>query len=55
MNGEDAAEEALLLNRAAGGDMDAWGALLALHQERLQSWLLSGSTRACAGASMRPT
>ncbi|HEY3391594.1 MAG TPA: sigma-70 family RNA polymerase sigma factor [Lacipirellulaceae bacterium] len=35
MNAEDASEEALLSNRAAGGDMDAWGALLARHQERL--------------------
>ena len=26
----------LLLNRAAGGDIDAWGALLARYQERLQ-------------------
>jgi len=30
-------EETLLLNRAAGGDMDAWGALLASHHERLQA------------------
>jgi RNA polymerase sigma-70 factor (ECF subfamily) len=29
-------EAALLLDRAAGGDVDAWGALLALHQERLR-------------------
>jgi RNA polymerase sigma-70 factor (ECF subfamily) len=35
MNAEDAPEAALLLNRAAGGDIDAWGALLARHQERL--------------------
>src|SRR5262245_15476249 len=35
MNADDAAEEALLLSRAAGGDMDAWGAILARHQERL--------------------
>ena len=36
MNADDAPEEALLLSRAAGGDIDAWGALLARHQERLQ-------------------
>jgi RNA polymerase sigma-70 factor (ECF subfamily) len=35
MNAEDASEAALLLNLAAGGDMDAWGTLLARHQERL--------------------
>jgi RNA polymerase sigma-70 factor (ECF subfamily) len=35
MNTDDAPEAALLLSRAAGGDMDAWGALLAHHQERL--------------------
>ena len=35
MNAEDAPEAALLLDRAAGGDIDAWGALLARHQERL--------------------
>lgn len=29
-------ETALLLDRAAGGDVDAWGALLTGHQERLQ-------------------
>ena len=34
INAEDA-EATLLLTRAAGGDNDAWGALLALHQERL--------------------
>jgi RNA polymerase sigma-70 factor, ECF subfamily len=34
MNGQDE-REALLLARAAGGDVDAWGALLARHQERL--------------------
>lgn len=31
----DDTPEALLLGRAAGGDMDSWGALLARHQERL--------------------
>ncbi len=35
MNAEDAFEAALLMSRAAGGDIDAWGALLAQHQERL--------------------
>jgi RNA polymerase sigma-70 factor, ECF subfamily len=34
MNAEDA-PDALLLNRSVGGDMEAWGALLARHQERL--------------------
>ena len=29
-------DPALLLDRAAGGDADAWGALLARHKERLQ-------------------
>src|SRR5262245_3768548 len=37
MNAEGVAEEALLLHRAAGGDVDAWGALLVLHEERLKS------------------
>lgn len=36
MNTEDTPETVSLLSRAAGGDMDAWGSLLALHQERLQ-------------------
>lgn len=36
MNAEDELEAVLLLDRAAGGDIDAWGALLAQHQERLQ-------------------
>ena len=35
MNAEDVPDAALLFNRAAGGDMDAWGALLARHQKRL--------------------
>jgi len=35
MNGEDGPEAASLLARAAGGDLEAWGALLARHQERL--------------------
>src|SRR5215510_4308596 len=37
MDADDASEEACLLDRAAGGDIDAWGALLVLHQERLKS------------------
>jgi RNA polymerase sigma-70 factor (ECF subfamily) len=37
MNAEDAPKESRLLERAAGGDIDAWGALLLLHQERLKS------------------
>jgi DNA-directed RNA polymerase specialized sigma24 family protein len=37
MNAEHAAEEALLLSRAAGGDMNAWGALLIMQQERLKN------------------
>jgi RNA polymerase sigma-70 factor (ECF subfamily) len=37
MNAEDAAEEELLLDRASGGDIDAWGTLLARHRERLQN------------------
>jgi RNA polymerase sigma-70 factor (ECF subfamily) len=35
MNADDAPDAALLLNRAAGGDMDAWGGLLARHETRL--------------------
>lgn len=35
MNVDDPPESDLLLNRAASGDNDAWGALLACHQERL--------------------
>jgi RNA polymerase sigma-70 factor (ECF subfamily) len=37
MHSEDAPKEAWLLDRAAGGEVDAWGALLVLHQERLKS------------------
>jgi RNA polymerase sigma-70 factor (ECF subfamily) len=37
MCADHAPENASLLARAGGGDGDAWGALLALHQERLQS------------------
>jgi hypothetical protein len=37
MHSENAPKEAWLLDRAAGGDLDAWGALLVLHQERLKS------------------
>jgi RNA polymerase sigma-70 factor, ECF subfamily len=37
MNPHDAADESVLLNRAASGDMDAWGVMLALHQQRLQN------------------
>jgi len=36
MNAQDAPEADSLLARAAVGDGDAWGALLARHQERLQ-------------------
>jgi RNA polymerase sigma-70 factor, ECF subfamily len=36
MNTEDAVEEESLLNRASTGDMEAWGALLTRHHERLQ-------------------
>jgi RNA polymerase sigma-70 factor (ECF subfamily) len=36
MDAQDAPEAALLLSRAAGGDVDAWGALLARYQERLR-------------------
>src|SRR5687767_2354366 len=35
MNALDSPQAASLLARAAGGDVDAWGALLARHQERL--------------------
>ena len=35
MDGEHASEAGSLMSRAAGGEMDAWGALLARHQERL--------------------
>ena len=37
MKSADAPDTTLLLARAAGGDVDAWGVLLARHQERLQS------------------
>src|SRR5262245_26506387 len=37
MNADDVTDEALLLQRATGGDADAWGAVLILHQERLRS------------------
>ena len=36
MNVEDGSDAASLLPRAAGGDRDAWGALLAQHEERLR-------------------
>ena len=36
MNADGGPELTLLLDRAAGGDAEAWGALLARHQERLQ-------------------
>jgi RNA polymerase sigma-70 factor (ECF subfamily) len=35
MHADDAPNNASLLARAAGGDLTAWGALLAAHQERL--------------------
>ena len=35
MNSGDPPETTLLLSRAVGGDIDAWGALLTLHQVRL--------------------
>jgi RNA polymerase sigma-70 factor (ECF subfamily) len=37
MGADLAPENALLLTRAAGGDTEAWGVLLALHKDRLQS------------------
>ena len=37
MNAEDATDDALLLDRAAGGDAGAWGALLARCQARLHT------------------
>ena len=39
MNADDAPHQASLLARAGGGDIEAWGALLALHQERLVSMI----------------
>src|SRR6188508_730022 len=36
MKAENPPQEGLLLKRAAEGDMDAWGALLALHEDRLR-------------------
>ena len=36
MNAEDGPDAAALLDRAAGGDSDAWGVLLARHHERLR-------------------
>jgi RNA polymerase sigma-70 factor (ECF subfamily) len=35
----DADDNGSLLARAAGGEIEAWGALLALHQERLQAMI----------------
>ena len=37
MNADDATAQTSLLTRAAGGDVDAWSALLSLHQDRLHS------------------
>jgi RNA polymerase sigma-70 factor (ECF subfamily) len=37
MNGEEGPEDPAVLARAAVGDMEAWGALLARHQGRLMS------------------
>src|SRR5688500_2816568 len=37
MNRDMGADPALLLSRAAAGDAEAWGALLALHGDRLKS------------------
>lgn len=37
MNANDVAESASLVARAAGGDMDAWGTLLARHEGRLRA------------------
>jgi len=39
MHSESEPDAALLSERAAGGDLEAWGALLARHRERLQSAL----------------
>src|SRR5215203_1376981 len=39
MQSETEPDAVLLLGRAAGGDLEAWGALLARHRERLQSAL----------------
>ena len=39
MKSESEPEAALLSERAAGGDLEAWGALLARHRDRLQSAL----------------
>jgi RNA polymerase sigma-70 factor (ECF subfamily) len=36
MDVEDESQTALLLDRAAGGDVDSWGELLARHQARLE-------------------
>jgi hypothetical protein len=35
MDSDDGSQAVLLLDRAAAGDVDAWGTLLARHQERL--------------------
>jgi RNA polymerase sigma-70 factor, ECF subfamily len=37
MNSPDVADESALLVRAGAGDMDAWGAVLAQHHQRLQN------------------
>ena len=56
MDVEPRSDAASLLARAAGGDVDAWGALLAQNEERPSgAWFPSGSTHGCAGGSMRPT
>jgi RNA polymerase sigma-70 factor, ECF subfamily len=37
MNAQDAADESVYRDRAAAGDMNAWGVMLAQHHQRLQS------------------
>jgi RNA polymerase sigma-70 factor (ECF subfamily) len=37
MNFHDAADESVVSERAAGGDMEAWGVMLAQHHQRLQN------------------
>ncbi len=37
MNPQDAADESVFLDRAAAGDVDAWGVMLAQHHQRLQN------------------
>jgi hypothetical protein len=55
MNAEDGPDAARLLDRAAGGDLDAWGVLLTRHHRASSASPPSASTRGSAAASTPPT